>query len=144
MFASQTLRWIFSRCEKINLIKIKPYTVGEAFRLPLRTVKKNLTSITEANGLISLPAGVGGNRGATALYGCLQPSRLTDEVKQTLFVSFLCLIHRKRSRHKREARCWLPQGEGCLGAHSPMEISIIFPKAGEIRPLDERYCASPQ
>jgi len=75
-----------------------PDTVGfDVHDDPLLTVKKNLTSITEANGLISLPLGEGGNRGATALYGCLQPSRLTDEVKQTLFVSFLCLIHRKRS-----------------------------------------------
>jgi len=67
MFPSETPRKIFSRGEKIEFNQKIPDTVGEAFRLPLRTLKKILTSITEANGKISLPLGEGVNRGALAL-----------------------------------------------------------------------------
>jgi len=42
---------------KSNLIKTKPNTVGEAFRLPLRTLKKILTAIIKANVKIAFPLG---------------------------------------------------------------------------------------
>ena len=55
MFASQTLRKIFSAlAEKIELIEINTDTVGRGFTPAETKVKKILTSITEANGLISL------------------------------------------------------------------------------------------
>ena len=44
----------------MELIKIMPDTVEESFRLPLRTVKKNLTAITKANTKIASLREVGG------------------------------------------------------------------------------------
>jgi len=58
MFPSETPRKIFSRGEKIEFNQKIPDTVGEAFRLPLRTLKKILTSITEADTEIAFPQGL--------------------------------------------------------------------------------------
>ena len=77
MFASRTLRKIFSQSEKIEFNQKISDTVGEAFRLPLRTLKKILTSITDANGKISLPQGEGyvGVHSPTEIYGQINVGR---------------------------------------------------------------------